>query len=92
MTASSCESVDVERDEIFIHQIAHFRLERLEQKLANPDVVDQLAAIIDDVDHVERFGVLAMFADVIEHFLAPSNLRATAIRSGVIKRPTLPSG
>ena len=44
-------------------------VERFEQKIADAQVVDQFAAIIDHVDDVERLAVLAVLAHVIEHFL-----------------------
>ena len=59
----------VQRDESFLHQVAHFVRERLEQKFSHPHVVDQLAAFIHHVDDVECLAVLTMLAHVIEHRL-----------------------
>ena len=61
--------VHLERDEILIANLADLGRERLEQKFAHAQVVDQFAALIHDIDHVERLAVLTMLAHVIEHLL-----------------------
>ena len=57
----------LERDEPAIHQLGYLPVERRQQELANPHVVDQEPAFVDDVDDVERFAVLAVRAHVVEH-------------------------
>ena len=58
-----------------------FVVERLEQKFANPNIVEQFSAIIDHVDHVQRLGVLAVFAHVIEHlFHRPAGIDRDQVR------------
>ena len=64
-----------------VHQVAHFCCERLEEKLAHSNIVEQLSAIIDDVNDVERLGVLAVFAHVIEDFFhRPTGIDRDQIR------------
>ena len=57
----------LQRDEPAIHEVRDSAVERRQQELANANVVDQHALLVDDVDHVQRFAVLAMRADVVEH-------------------------
>ena len=57
-----------EIDKRFVSDVANFGLERLKQKLSHPHVVDQFAALIDHVDDVEGFAVVAEFANVVENF------------------------
>ena len=52
-----------------------------QEELADADVVDQQAVVVDDVDDVERFAVLAVRADVIEHLGdGPVFLHADVVR------------
>ena len=60
----------LERDEAAVHQVAtRARRATVEQELANADVVDERALVVDDVDDVERFAVLPVLAHVVEHLL-----------------------
>ncbi len=53
----------------------------VEEKLADADVVDQQSVVVDDVDDVERFAVLAVRADVFEHVRdGPVFLHAHVVR------------
>ena len=57
-----------QRDKGAVAKIAHLCVERPEKKLAHPQVVDEFSALVDHINHVQRFGVAPEFADVIEHF------------------------
>ena len=61
--------IHFERGERVIAKVAHARIERTKQKLAHPQVVDQFAAFINDVDDIESFAVVSELADVVEHVL-----------------------
>ena len=59
---------------------------------ADAQVVDQLPAVVDDVDHVERLAVLAVARGCDRAPAARSSRSRTATKSGVISRPMLSSG
>ena len=56
-----------ERDEVPVHELRDRNVERRQQELADPDVVDERTLLVDHVDDVERFAVLAVRSDVVEH-------------------------
>ncbi len=82
----------VQRHESFVANLAHLRRERPEQKLAHAHVIDQLSAVIDDINQslVSRCPARIRARNRARRCTVQSSL--TAIKSGVIKRPTLPSG
>ena len=57
----------LQRDEPPIHEVGDAAVQRRQQELANPNVVDQQALLVDHVDDVQRFAVLAVRPDVVEH-------------------------
>ena len=57
----------LQSDEPSVHQIRDQVIDRRQQELANADVVDERAVLVDDIDDVERFAVLTMCPDVVEH-------------------------
>ena len=59
----------LQRDVAPVHQIGHALAQRHHEELADSDVVNQHAIIVDDVDDVQRFAVLPVLAHVIEHLL-----------------------
>ena len=50
----------LQRHEPAIHQVGDALVERRQQELADADVVDEQALLVDDVDDVQRFAVLAV--------------------------------
>ena len=57
----------LQRDEPAIHEVRDAAIERRQQELADADVVDQQALLVDDVDDVQRFAVLPVRPHVVEH-------------------------
>ena len=55
-------------DEPPVHQVGDLAIERRQQELANADVVDQQALLVDHVDDVQRLAVLPVQPHVIQHF------------------------
>ena len=58
--------VRAEADELVVHQVGDGRLGIGEQEPADVDVVEQFAGAVDDVDPVDRLGVVAVAADVVQ--------------------------
>ena len=52
-----------------IAKVADSGIERPQEKLANAQIVDQLALLVDHVDDVQRFAILSVRADVGENIL-----------------------
>ena len=57
----------LERVEAVVHQLRDERAHGREQEAAHPYVVDEQAAVVHDVDHVQRLAVPPVLADVVEH-------------------------
>ena len=60
---------DLQRVELLVAQAVHRRLQRPQQKFPDAHVIDQLAVLVHDVQHVQRLAVSAVLPDVIEHLL-----------------------
>ena len=58
-----------EGDERIVHQIADLGLQRPGQKFTDAQVVDELAVVVHDVEHVERLAVPAAGPHVFEDML-----------------------
>ena len=52
-----------------VHQVRNAIGQRHDQELADPNVVDQHAVVVDDINHVQCFAVLAVFPNEIEYLL-----------------------
>ena len=65
-TAVFLSSVAVEADELAVHHVGDAGVQRGQQDLADPQVVDQPVVGVDDVDDVQRLAVAAVGPDVVE--------------------------
>ena len=59
----------LERDEPPIHQVRHVLGQRCQENFADPDVVDEQAPLVHDVDDIQGFAVPPVCAHEVQHFL-----------------------
>ena len=54
------------RDKTVVGNLRHVTSRRRENDLLDPDVVDQLPMLVDNINHVERLGIATVTADMLQ--------------------------